>query len=117
MDGLCRSAEHDGNPAIPLVKALGQHVKAVDSEAARYVHLGATSQDVIDTGLMLCTKKALEALLVDLIELEERLDRFDRTASPDVYARPNVAPACSTDFFRLLRRPVGWTELSAAARC
>jgi 3-carboxy-cis,cis-muconate cycloisomerase len=73
LEGLCHSAERDGNPAIPLVKALGQHVKAIDVEAARYVHLGATSQDVIDTGLMLCTKKALATLLVDLIALEERL--------------------------------------------
>ncbi len=65
---------------------LGQHVKAVDVEAARYVHLGATSQDVIDTGLMLCTKKALDALLVDLIELEEQLigliERHRRTFMP-----------------------------------
>ncbi len=86
VDGLCRSAERDGNPAIPLVKALGQHVKAVDVEAARYVHLGATSQDVIDTGLMLCAKKALDALLVDLTALEERLidliERHRRTFMP-----------------------------------
>jgi 3-carboxy-cis,cis-muconate cycloisomerase len=73
VEGLCQSAERDGNPAIPLVKALGQHVKAIDVEAARYVHLGATSQDVIDTGLMLCTRKALDAVLVDQIELEEQL--------------------------------------------
>jgi 3-carboxy-cis,cis-muconate cycloisomerase len=73
VEGLCRSAERDGNPAIPLVKVLSQHVAAIDVEAARYVHLGATSQDVIDTGLMLCTKKALDALIPDLVGLEERL--------------------------------------------
>jgi 3-carboxy-cis,cis-muconate cycloisomerase len=55
------------------VKVLSQHVAAIDVEAARYVHLGATSQDVIDTGLMLCTKKALDALIPDLVGLEERL--------------------------------------------
>ena len=73
VDDLCRSAEQDGNPAIPLVKALGKRVKAMDADAARYVHLGATSQDVIDTGLMLCTKKALGMLVTDLFGLEERL--------------------------------------------
>ncbi len=86
IDGLCRSAERDGNPAIPLVKALGQRVAAKDVEAARYVHLGATSQDVIDTGLMLCTKKALDALVADLVLLEEQLtdliERHRRTFMP-----------------------------------
>ena len=27
VEDLCRSAERDGNPAIPLVKVLGQHVR------------------------------------------------------------------------------------------
>ncbi len=39
-----------GNPAIPLVKALTARVAAADPEAARWVHYGATSQDVIDSG-------------------------------------------------------------------
>jgi 3-carboxy-cis,cis-muconate cycloisomerase len=86
LGGICRSAERDGNPAIPLVKVLGQRVKAMDVEAARYVHFGATSQDVIDTGLMLCTKKALDTLVVDLIALEEGLigliERNRRTFMP-----------------------------------
>jgi 3-carboxy-cis,cis-muconate cycloisomerase len=73
VEGLCRSAERDGNPAIPLVKALGKRVAAMDVDAAKYVHLGATSQDVIDTGLMLCTKKALDVLVADLVGLEEGL--------------------------------------------
>src|SRR5215212_11513568 len=39
-----------GTLAIPLAKAL---TSQVGGEAARYVHWGATSQDVIDTALML----------------------------------------------------------------
>lgn len=39
-----------GNPAIPLVKALTARVAATDAEAAKWVHYGATSQDVIDSG-------------------------------------------------------------------
>jgi 3-carboxy-cis,cis-muconate cycloisomerase len=73
LDALRRSAERDGNPAIPLVKVLGQRVATMDVDAARYVHLGATSQDVIDTALMLCAKMALGVLFTDLIELEKRL--------------------------------------------
>jgi adenylosuccinate lyase len=50
-----------GNLAIPLVKQLTAQVKARDPEAARYVHWGATSQDAIDTGLVLQLRGALDA--------------------------------------------------------
>src|SRR6266481_9028862 len=45
---LAEAATRSGNLAIPLVKALTANVARADSEAARYVHWGATSQDVID---------------------------------------------------------------------
>jgi 3-carboxy-cis,cis-muconate cycloisomerase len=45
-----RAATLAGNPAIPLVKALTARVAASDPEAAKWVHYGATSQDVIDSG-------------------------------------------------------------------
>jgi 3-carboxy-cis,cis-muconate cycloisomerase len=40
-----------GNPAIPLVAMLTERVREKDPAAAEFVHYGATSQDVIDTGL------------------------------------------------------------------
>ena len=40
-----------GNPAIPLVAMLTEKVREKDPAAAEFVHYGATSQDVIDTGL------------------------------------------------------------------
>lgn len=57
-----------GNPAIPLVKLLTANVAG---EAAGYVHWGATSQDVIDTALMLVVKRAT-AQLVDELQTIER---------------------------------------------
>ena len=48
-----------GNAAIPLVKQLTKVVKKHDAEAAKYVHFGATSQDVIDTAMVLQIQKAL----------------------------------------------------------
>ena len=62
-----------GNPAIPFVKLLIEKVKQRDSEAAKYVHFGATSQDVLDTAMMLQLKTALIFCLEDLEELERRL--------------------------------------------
>jgi 3-carboxy-cis,cis-muconate cycloisomerase len=58
-----------GNPAIPLVKALTARVKAADADAARFVHWGATSQDAMDTALVLQLRAALAVLDADLAAL------------------------------------------------
>ncbi|NWL76119.1 3-carboxy-cis,cis-muconate cycloisomerase [Pseudomonas taiwanensis] len=62
-----------GNSAIPLVKALGKRVAAKSAEAERYVHLGATSQDAMDSGLVLQLRAAAELLEQDLAGLAEAL--------------------------------------------
>src|SRR5215813_13850715 len=41
------AAVNAGNVAIPLVKALTAQVGKTDKDAARYVHWGATSQDIL----------------------------------------------------------------------
>jgi 3-carboxy-cis,cis-muconate cycloisomerase len=63
---LADAATRSGNLAIPLVKALTAEVARADAEAARYVHWGATSQDVIDTAAMLTLRAGIDALLADL---------------------------------------------------
>jgi 3-carboxy-cis,cis-muconate cycloisomerase len=65
LDALAEAATRSGNLAIPLVKALTAHVAKADPDAARYVHWGATSQDVIDTATMLGLRAAIDALLSD----------------------------------------------------
>ena len=66
---LARGARLAGNIAIPLVKALTALVAQSDSEAARYVHWGATSQDAIDTGCVLQLRQALKIITGDLDRL------------------------------------------------
>ena len=65
LAALADASARSGNLAIPLVKALTSNVAKVDTEAARYVHWGATSQDVIDTGTMLGLRAGIDALLAD----------------------------------------------------
>lgn len=83
---LATAAASAGNLAIPLVKQLTQRVKNTDPEAARYVHWGATSQDAIDTGLMLQLQQALgetETRLARLISvLAEQVMRHQHTLLP-----------------------------------
>jgi 3-carboxy-cis,cis-muconate cycloisomerase len=52
-----------GNPAEPLVRALREQV---GGESARFVHWGATSQDVLDTAAMLVAREALTLIASDL---------------------------------------------------
>ena len=63
---LAEAAPAAGNLAIPLVKALTAEVKKRDAKAAGYVHWGATSQDIIDTALMLELRAGIDALSRDL---------------------------------------------------
>ncbi|MBV6306498.1 3-carboxy-cis,cis-muconate cycloisomerase [Candidimonas humi] len=55
---IAGEAARAGNLAIPLIKHLTARVRRDDPEAARYVHWGATSQDAIDSGMMLQLKAA-----------------------------------------------------------
>ncbi len=57
-------ATDSGNPVVPLVRALREVVD--DPAAADLVHVGATSQDVLDSAAMLVARRALEPLLGDL---------------------------------------------------
>jgi 3-carboxy-cis,cis-muconate cycloisomerase len=66
IPALAEAATRSGNLAIPLVKALTAAVAKANLDAARYVHWGATSQDVIDTATMLTLRAAIDALLADL---------------------------------------------------
>jgi 3-carboxy-cis,cis-muconate cycloisomerase len=63
---IAEQAASAGNIAIPLVKMLTAAVAKTDAEAARYVHWGATSQDIIDTALVLELRAGIDALLADL---------------------------------------------------
>lgn len=82
--GACRAEAYDvealamaiataGNSAIPLVKALGRQIAAADAEAERYVHLGATSQDAMDSGLVLQLRAAVALFETELAQLAEDL--------------------------------------------
>src|SRR5688572_15191776 len=68
FDGLkiALEAVAAGNIAIPLVKALTAEVAKSDREAAGFVHWGATSQDVVDTALVLELRAAIDLLVTDL---------------------------------------------------
>src|SRR5918996_877217 len=62
-EAVWHEGEAAGTPAIPLVRRLTESVPA---EARGWVHLGATSQDVMDTAMVVQSRAALDALGGDL---------------------------------------------------
>jgi len=76
IDALARAAALAGNPAIPLVKELTALVAKSDDKAAGFVHLGATSQDVIDTGMVLQLRDAFNDTQQELARLSATLQKL-----------------------------------------
>jgi 3-carboxy-cis,cis-muconate cycloisomerase len=64
VDTLSRRAEADGNPVTGLVALLRERLG--EGDAARWLHRGLTSQDVLDTALVLSLREVLDRLLDDL---------------------------------------------------
>ena len=67
---LVQDARAAGNIAIPFVKQLTAAVKARNEGAARSVHLGATSQDVLDTALVLQIREGVQLVDAAIEQLE-----------------------------------------------
>ncbi len=63
VDAVARAAEAGGNPVIPLVGLLRDRLPA---ESARWLHRGLTSQDVLDTALVLLLRDVLDRLDTEL---------------------------------------------------
>ena len=85
-----------GNPAGPLVHELR---RAVGDEDANYVHLGATSQDIVDTAAMLVTRRTLDLVLVELDRLAAGCAALARAhRSTPMAARTLLQQAVPTTF-------------------
>ena len=70
LEALREGVRFTGHPLISLVRQLAD---LCEGEAGRYVHWGATTQDVTDTGLMLQAKAAHAIILRDLRALADAL--------------------------------------------
>ena len=62
LGALAAETARNATPVVGLVAALRD---AVPADAREYVHTGATSQDIVDTALMLVAQRALGPLLAD----------------------------------------------------
>src|SRR5260370_16829659 len=73
VEELAAQAALSGNVAIPLIKKLTELIAKQNKDAARSVHLAPTSQDAMDTGLILQLRSPLEVLDQDFARLPSTL--------------------------------------------
>jgi 3-carboxy-cis,cis-muconate cycloisomerase len=80
---LAEASVSGGNPVMPLVAELKARVP---DSARSWVHRGATSQDILDSALMLVSSRAGREILRALRHVEVELARFVREHEGDVAA-------------------------------
>ena len=104
---LGRRAEAAGNPVVPLVRDLTEAVAAeAGREAARWVHHGATSQDIMDTATSLVAFRALGPVLDDLGGAATAAARLAGTHRATVMAGRTLGQQALPTTFGL--RAAGW---------
>jgi 3-carboxy-cis,cis-muconate cycloisomerase len=97
-----------GNVAIPLVKKLTELVAKQNKDAARFVHWGATSQDSMDTAVVLQLRRALEVVDQDLARLTSTLASLaDKYRAAPIAARTWMQQALPTTFGFIV---AGWLD-------
>ncbi|MEB0164796.1 3-carboxy-cis,cis-muconate cycloisomerase, partial [Glaciimonas sp. CA11.2] len=114
IPAIVHASRRAGSLAIPLVKELTKTVALFNQESATFVHWGSTSQDVIDTAMVLVTREAL-SLLDDRLQTltESLLTLAERHLSTPILARTLMQPAQVTSFgFKL----AGWAAPLVRAR-
>lgn len=100
---LAVDAVAGGNPVIPLVSWLRTRL---GPDTARWVHHGATSQDIVDTALMLIGADVVRQIEADLTAAAELLAQLTvDTRSVPMAARTLSRPAMPTT---LGMRACGW---------
>jgi 3-carboxy-cis,cis-muconate cycloisomerase len=105
---LAHATARAGNPAIPLVQQLTALVEKDDPGAARFVHWGATSQDAMDTGLVLQLRETLGAIETELDRLADVLATLaDRHRGTPLAGRTWMQQAAPTTFGL---KAAGWLD-------
>ncbi len=109
------SAALAGNPAIPFVQQLRAHVKSVNADAAAWLHHGSTSQDVIDTAVMLAMRDTLSLVSRDLHQLRETMAALAQAhARTPMIARTLLQQAAPTTFgYKLAAALAGLDQIAA----
>ncbi|MET1061088.1 MAG: lyase family protein [Nocardioides sp.] len=96
---LANESEIGGNPAMALVSLLREGLQDTAPDAARWLHRGLTSQDVVDSALMICARDAVARILAVLRDQIGRLSHLiDEHRATPMVARTLTQHAIPTTF-------------------
>jgi 3-carboxy-cis,cis-muconate cycloisomerase len=110
LPDLVARARSGGNPVIPLVRDL----REAAGPHGEHVHRGATSQDIVDTALMLVARRTLGPVLADLGRVIGGLTALAAAHRDTPMAARTLTQQAVPTTFGL--KAAGWRELAAAAR-
>lgn len=114
LDALARDAVDAGNILIPLVRQLTRRVASIDAAAAGHVHWGATSQDVMDTALILQLRAVVHDIVLSLTRAADAAaDLAGRYATTPMAGRTWLQQASPTTFGA---KAATWLDAIARAR-
>ena len=114
ITALNDAARADGNIVIPLVRKLTEQVASRHPDAARYVHTGATSQDILDTAIVLQLRVARNDIERDLTAAMTAAARFARKFAATPIAGRTLLQHGSPTTFGL--KAAGWLDLIGRSR-
>ena len=97
-EALARDGRAAGNPVVPLVRAIRA---GVGEEHAGFVHLGATSQDILDSASMLVAGRALRLIDAELGGAAEACARLAEEHRRNGHGRTHAHAAGRSDDVRL----------------
>lgn len=108
---IARGARADGNPVIPLLGVLRSRLGEDD---AAWLHRGATSQDALDTALVLVARDAARLIVDDLAAAATRLcDLAEEHRATVMSGRTLTRPSTPVTLGLKL---AGWAASTARAR-
>jgi 3-carboxy-cis,cis-muconate cycloisomerase len=111
---LAVQSRETANPVVGLVRELTREVAEHDRAAAEYVHRGSTSQDVLDTGMMLVTQRTLRLIQADLDRAAVALAALAERYRDTTMAGRTLALHAVPTTFGL--KAAGWRQLVLDAR-
>ena len=109
LPGLVAGVRACANPVVALVAQLTAAVADADPAAAEYVHLGGTSQDILDSAAMLVCSRVLGGVRTDLCRSAAALARLAAAHASTPMAGRTLTQHAVPITFGL--KAAGWLQL------
>ncbi|TAM70624.1 MAG: 3-carboxy-cis,cis-muconate cycloisomerase [Microbacteriaceae bacterium] len=114
LAAIAAAGRAGGNPVIPLVKALGRAAEQRRADASDHIHVGVTSQDILDTAAMLVARRVTGVVSDALANLAETLAALATRHRSTPLAGRTLGQQASPTSFGLVA--AGWLDAVLTAR-